>query len=256
MNAEGDKSGGSVFLSSDRLASLSDTMFGVAMTLVATTLLPSIEAHKGSVHDHVARTTGELVSVVFSFAISAINWVSQQQRLAMTGSVTPRQTAAPSGVSVPDRSGADFNQPSCADRVRRNTECGHDLWRSSHPDRADEPVALARSFSQCRSPSTGCQVFSGARPVPGGVGSRRDAAQARAVWLDFGPCRAAAGPPHRATFGAEPDLVRRAPRKLHADQVGAARSRDHAGTRPSPPAPRTRRTERAANATGNCRRSR
>jgi uncharacterized membrane protein len=81
-----------VFLSSDRLASLSDTMFGVAMTLVATTLLPSVEAHKGSVLEMLRDMNGELASVVLSFAISARFWVSQQQRLAMTRSVTPRQT--------------------------------------------------------------------------------------------------------------------------------------------------------------------
>jgi len=35
---------------------------------------------------------GELFTVVLRFAISARYWVSQQQRLAMTGSVTPLQT--------------------------------------------------------------------------------------------------------------------------------------------------------------------
>jgi uncharacterized membrane protein len=81
-----------IFLSADRLASLSDTMFGVAMTLVATTLLPSIQAHTGPVLDMLRALSGELTTVVLSFAISARYWVSQQQRLAMTRSVTPFQT--------------------------------------------------------------------------------------------------------------------------------------------------------------------
>jgi uncharacterized membrane protein len=92
MDAGADRQSGSIFLSSDRLASLSDTMFGVAMTLVVTTLLPSIQAHKGSVLDMLPDMNGELVTVVLSFAISARYWVSQQQRLAMTGSVTALQT--------------------------------------------------------------------------------------------------------------------------------------------------------------------
>lgn len=93
MDAKADQAGASPRLSSDRLASLSDTMFGVAMTLVATTLLPSVEAHQGSVPEMLRDMSGELVSVVFSFAISARYWVWQQQRLAMTRSVTARQTA-------------------------------------------------------------------------------------------------------------------------------------------------------------------
>jgi uncharacterized membrane protein len=92
MDARVDEAGIPVFLSSDRLASLSDTMFGVAMTLVATTLLPSVEAHKGSIFDMLRDMNAEFLSVVLSFAISARYWVSQQQRLAMTASVTPRQT--------------------------------------------------------------------------------------------------------------------------------------------------------------------
>jgi uncharacterized membrane protein len=92
MDAKARQAGSSIFLSSDRLASLSDTMFGVAMTLVVTTLLPSVQAHKGSVIDMLPGMSGELFTVVLSFAISARYWVSQQQRLAMTGSVTPLQT--------------------------------------------------------------------------------------------------------------------------------------------------------------------
>lgn len=92
MDVRTDQGGVSTFLSSDRLASLSDTMFGVAMTLVATTLLPSVEAHKGSPLDLLPSISGELASVVLSFAISARYWVSQQQRLAMTRAITARQT--------------------------------------------------------------------------------------------------------------------------------------------------------------------
>lgn len=92
MDAKANQATAAIFLSSDRLASLSDTMFGVAMTLIATTVLPSVEANKGSVLDLLRDINGELISVVLSFAISARYWVSQQQRLAMTSSVTPRQT--------------------------------------------------------------------------------------------------------------------------------------------------------------------
>jgi uncharacterized membrane protein len=92
MDAKANQPAVSIYLSSDRLSSLSDTMFGVAMTLVVTTLLPSIQTHKGSVLDMLPGMNGELVTVVLSFAISARYWVSQQQRLAMTGSVTPLQT--------------------------------------------------------------------------------------------------------------------------------------------------------------------
>jgi len=42
MDAAASQPAVSTALSSDRLASLSDTMFGVAMTLVVTTLLQSI----------------------------------------------------------------------------------------------------------------------------------------------------------------------------------------------------------------------
>jgi uncharacterized membrane protein len=92
MGGSTDGAATAVFLSSDRLASLSDTMFGVAMTLVATTLLPTVEAHQGSVPDMLRAVNGALGSVVLSFAIAALYWVTQQQRLAMTRSVTARQT--------------------------------------------------------------------------------------------------------------------------------------------------------------------
>jgi hypothetical protein len=46
-----NRPGKAVFLSSDRMISLSDTIFGVAMTLQAATLLPSIEFLKGNIAD-------------------------------------------------------------------------------------------------------------------------------------------------------------------------------------------------------------
>jgi uncharacterized membrane protein len=59
---------------------------------------------------------GELITVVLSFAISAIYWVQQQQRLAMTGAVKPHQTKlhlvfqflivlVPISTSLPDLAG-------------------------------------------------------------------------------------------------------------------------------------------------------
>jgi uncharacterized membrane protein len=92
MDSKAHQAGLPIFLSSDRLASLSDTMFGVAMTLVATTLLPSVEAHRGPVFDMLRDMNGELAAVVLSFAISARYWVSQQKRLALAASITSRQT--------------------------------------------------------------------------------------------------------------------------------------------------------------------
>jgi uncharacterized membrane protein len=92
MDAKTEPAGVPIFLSADRLASLSDTMFGVAMTLVVTTLLPSIQAHKGAVLDMLPDMNDELITVVLSFAISARYCVFQQQRLAATTSVTPFQT--------------------------------------------------------------------------------------------------------------------------------------------------------------------
>jgi uncharacterized membrane protein len=59
---------------------------------IATTLLPSIEGHKGSVLALLGGVEGELSTVVLSFAISAIYWISQQQRLAMTTFVRSRET--------------------------------------------------------------------------------------------------------------------------------------------------------------------
>jgi uncharacterized membrane protein len=67
-------------------------MFGVAMTLVATALLPAIQAHKGSVLDLVHEVSGQLVTVVLSFGISARYWISQQQRLSINHALTIRRT--------------------------------------------------------------------------------------------------------------------------------------------------------------------
>jgi len=92
MDDETGKTNMPAYLTGDRLASLSDTMFGVAMTLVVTTLLPSIQAHRDDVLDMLSNMKGELITVLISFAISARYWVTQQQRLAMSKSVTSRQT--------------------------------------------------------------------------------------------------------------------------------------------------------------------
>ena len=92
MDAGSDQHKAAAFLASDRLASLSDTIFGVAMTLIATTLLPSVQTLKGSALDMLRDMRGELVTVAFSFAIAGSYWIVQQRRLAMTRSVTVRQT--------------------------------------------------------------------------------------------------------------------------------------------------------------------
>jgi uncharacterized membrane protein len=92
MEGESREAEAAPYLSSERLGSLSDTMFGVAMTLVATTLLPTIQAHKGSALDLLRDLSGEVVTVVLSFAISSRYWISQQQRLAIEPAVTQRQT--------------------------------------------------------------------------------------------------------------------------------------------------------------------
>jgi uncharacterized membrane protein len=91
MDANATHADGSTPLSVDRLASLSDTMFGVAMTLVVTTLLPSIQAHKASALSTLSEMSGELVTVVLSFAISARYWITHHQRLAMTRSPSGRE---------------------------------------------------------------------------------------------------------------------------------------------------------------------
>lgn len=92
MRAVTSQQSDSAFLSSSRLASLSDTVFGVAMTLLATTLVPSVQALTGSALDMVRAMSAQLSAVVLSFAIAGAYWMSHQRRLAMTRSVTPLQT--------------------------------------------------------------------------------------------------------------------------------------------------------------------
>jgi uncharacterized membrane protein len=92
MTANVGQNGNSAFLSSGRVTSLSDTIFGVAMTLQASTLLPSILTLKGSVLDILHDMQGQFIAVTLGFAISGSYWVVQQHRLAMTPSVTPLQT--------------------------------------------------------------------------------------------------------------------------------------------------------------------
>jgi uncharacterized membrane protein len=79
-------------LTTARLANLSDTMFGVAMTLLATTLVPHTEQLTGSALEMLRSLREPLSAVLLSFAISAIYWISQQRRLSMTELLTPRQT--------------------------------------------------------------------------------------------------------------------------------------------------------------------
>ncbi len=92
MKATVDHVGKSAFLSSDRMISLSDTIFGVAMTLQASTLLPSILTLKGTVVEIIHDMRGQFIAVALGFAISGSYWVVQQRRLAMTRTVTPLQT--------------------------------------------------------------------------------------------------------------------------------------------------------------------
>jgi uncharacterized membrane protein len=67
-------------------------MFGVAMTLLATALVPHIEQLTGSALEMMNSLREPLGAVVLSFAISAIYWISQQRRLSMTEQLTPWQT--------------------------------------------------------------------------------------------------------------------------------------------------------------------
>jgi uncharacterized membrane protein len=92
MRAENDLHGKSAFLSSERMISLSDTIFGVAMTLQASTLLPSILTLKGTAVDILHDMQGQLIAVALGFAISGSYWVVQQRRLEMTRTMTPLQT--------------------------------------------------------------------------------------------------------------------------------------------------------------------
>jgi uncharacterized membrane protein len=79
-------------LTGERVTSLSDTMFGVAMTLLASTLVPHIDDLKGAPLEMIKSLREPLLAVALSFAISAIYWISQQRRLAMTTVLTPAQT--------------------------------------------------------------------------------------------------------------------------------------------------------------------
>jgi uncharacterized membrane protein len=92
MRAVVGRVGKSVFLSSDRMISLSDTIFGVAMTLQASTLLLSVQTLPGSVVDIIRDMRGQFIAVALSFAISGSYWIVQQRRLAMIRTVTPLQT--------------------------------------------------------------------------------------------------------------------------------------------------------------------
>ncbi len=78
-------------LSSDRLASLSDTVFGVAMTLLATTLVPLTDRLTGSALEMMRVLQEPLSAVVLSFAVSVVYWMSQHRRLSMTKLLTPWQ---------------------------------------------------------------------------------------------------------------------------------------------------------------------
>jgi hypothetical protein len=67
-------------------------MFGVAMTLLASTLVPHIDALTGAPLDMIRSLREPLLAVVLSFAISAIYWISQQRRLSLTTELTPVET--------------------------------------------------------------------------------------------------------------------------------------------------------------------
>jgi uncharacterized membrane protein len=92
MKVENDPHRKSAFLSSNRMISLSDTIFGVAMTLQASTLLPSILTLKGTVLDIWHGLHGQFIAVALGFAISGSYWLVQQRRLEMTKTITPLQT--------------------------------------------------------------------------------------------------------------------------------------------------------------------
>jgi uncharacterized membrane protein len=89
---EADRNASSGALTSDRLANLSDGMFSVAMTLLATTLILPAQSLTGSAFNMLHSIGGALSSVVLSFAISSTYWLSQRRQLTLTSVVTPRQT--------------------------------------------------------------------------------------------------------------------------------------------------------------------
>jgi uncharacterized membrane protein len=92
MNRDIRPQGKSAFLSADRMIGLSDIIFGVAMTLQASVLLPSILTLKGTTLDMMREMQGQVLAVTLGFAISGSYWVVQQRRLAMTKEVMPIQT--------------------------------------------------------------------------------------------------------------------------------------------------------------------
>jgi uncharacterized membrane protein len=89
---DADRNASSGALTSDRLANLSDGMFSVAMTLLATTLILPVQSLTGSAFNMLHDIGGALSSVVLSFAISSTYWLSERRQLTMSSVVTPRQT--------------------------------------------------------------------------------------------------------------------------------------------------------------------
>jgi uncharacterized membrane protein len=67
-----------------RLESLSNTVFGVAMTLLAYNL-PKVGAFKGMPgwHDLYRMYAGQLSGLILSFVIAGLFWISHQRRLAL-----------------------------------------------------------------------------------------------------------------------------------------------------------------------------
>jgi Endosomal/lysosomal potassium channel TMEM175 len=166
------------------------------MTLVVATLLPSIQAQKGTVFGLLSAIRGQLATVVISFAISARFWVSQQQRLAIASSITPPQIRLHLAflfliVLVPVSTSLDGPTGSGA---------GHDLWHASLIDCRGQSAALDRSSPRRRRACANCAIFAGARIVRRGAGARRDAARHRAIFLACRACHAAAGSDSRAAF--------------------------------------------------------
>jgi uncharacterized membrane protein len=92
VQAEADPSAAAPFISSDRLAGLADGMFGVAMTLLSTTLILPAQKLTGSAFTMLHDLSGALFVVALSFAICGAYWVLHQRQLALSPSVTPRQT--------------------------------------------------------------------------------------------------------------------------------------------------------------------
>jgi uncharacterized membrane protein len=92
MKAEVDGDTSSSSLSAARLASLSDGMFGVAMTLLVTTLILPVQALTGTAFNALHALGSALSPVVLSFAISGIFWLAQQRQLSLTRSLTHLQT--------------------------------------------------------------------------------------------------------------------------------------------------------------------